>query len=58
VPVTHRRIAHPTEGWFHREVLLIAIAKASKRIKDVERGQSFAEIARREEMSRDNQGEN
>ena len=33
----------------HREVLLIAIAKARKSIKDVERGQSFAEIARREE---------
>jgi hypothetical protein len=29
--------------------LLIAIAKARKRIKDIERGQSFAEIARREE---------
>jgi hypothetical protein len=29
----------------HREVLLIAIAKARKWIKDVERGQSFAEIA-------------
>ena len=32
----------------HREVLLIAIAKARKWIKDVERAQSFAEIARRE----------
>ena len=32
----------------HREVLLIAIAKARKWIKDVERGHSFAAIARRE----------
>jgi site-specific DNA recombinase len=31
-----------------RETLLIAIAKARKWIKDIERGQSFAEIARRE----------
>jgi hypothetical protein len=31
-----------------RELLLIAIAKAQRWIKDVERGQSFAEIARRE----------
>ena len=31
-----------------RELLLVAIAKARRWIKDIERGQSFAEIARRE----------
>jgi len=31
-----------------REVVLMAIAKARKWIKDIERGQSFADIARRE----------
>jgi site-specific DNA recombinase len=31
-----------------RETLLIAIAKARRWIKEVERGQSFADIARRE----------
>jgi hypothetical protein len=34
-----------------RELLLIAIAKARKWIRDVERGQSFADIARREGMA-------
>ena len=34
-----------------RELLLIAIAKARKWIKDAERGQSFADIARREGMA-------
>jgi hypothetical protein len=34
-----------------RQLLLIAIAKARKWMKDVERGHSFADIARREEKA-------
>jgi hypothetical protein len=46
--ITHVPAHNTPMKWGSRERLLMAIARARKWIKDIERGQSFADIARRE----------